>query len=101
MEDQRITWVGDAKYKRLPSGAYRNADLYQLLAYAVATRLTVGTLIYAADEGASTAEHVVLQAGKRLNIIALDLRPPCREPPRDEIIAHGIGEDVAWPDVTV
>jgi 5-methylcytosine-specific restriction endonuclease McrBC regulatory subunit McrC len=37
VEGQHIAWVGDAKYKRLPSGSYRNADLYQVLAYAVAT----------------------------------------------------------------
>ena len=47
----QVAWVGDAKYKRLPPGAYRNADLYQLLAYAVALDLPGGTLIYAADEG--------------------------------------------------
>ena len=76
VEGYRITWVGDAKYKRLPFGSYRNADLYQLLAYAVATGLPSGTLIYAADEGVSTAEHVVLNAGKRLHVVALDLSAP-------------------------
>ena len=70
MKTKRITWVGDAKYKWLPSGTYRNADLYQLLAYAVATGLPGGTLIYAADEGVSAGEHVVLQAGKRLRVFA-------------------------------
>jgi 5-methylcytosine-specific restriction enzyme subunit McrC len=73
IEDQRIVWVGDAKYKRLPAGAYQNADLYQLLAYAVALNLPGGTLIYAADEGISDAEHVVVHAGKRLRVVALDL----------------------------
>ncbi len=83
LADQRITWIGDAKYKRLPSGAYINADLYQLLAYTVATGLPTGTLIYAADEGVSTAEHVVLHAGKRLHVVGLDLSAPpaaiCRQ----------------------
>jgi 5-methylcytosine-specific restriction enzyme subunit McrC len=73
---RRIVWVGDAKYKRLPVGAYRNADLYQLLAYVTALDLGEGTLVYAADEGVSAAEHVVVRAGKRLRVIALDLRAP-------------------------
>jgi 5-methylcytosine-specific restriction enzyme subunit McrC len=73
IEKQRIAWVGDAKYKRLSTGAYQNADLYQLLAYAVALDLRGGTLIYAADEGTSAAEHIVLNAGKRLRVVALDL----------------------------
>lgn len=74
--DRRIVWVGDAKYKRLPVGGYRNADLYQLLAYAVALDLSGGTLVYAADEGTSAAEHVVVHAGKRLRVVALDLVAP-------------------------
>jgi 5-methylcytosine-specific restriction enzyme subunit McrC len=65
VENQRIRWIGDAKYKRLPWGAYANADLYQLLAYSIALKLEGGTLIYAADEGVCRAEHVVLEAGKR------------------------------------
>jgi 5-methylcytosine-specific restriction enzyme subunit McrC len=96
VEDQHITWVGDAKYKRLPSGAYRNADLYQLLSYAVATGLSSGTLIYAADEGVSTAEHVVLQAGKRLHVVALDLSaPPAAIRRQIKVLAEGIGKSLA------
>jgi 5-methylcytosine-specific restriction enzyme subunit McrC len=76
VENQKIRWIGDAKYKRLPSGAYSNADLYQLLAYAIALKLEGGTLIYAADEGVRRAEHVVLEAGKRLRVEALDLTAP-------------------------
>jgi hypothetical protein len=38
--------------------------------------LPSGTLIYAADEGVSTAEHVVLGADKRLTVVALDLSAP-------------------------
>jgi hypothetical protein len=51
-------------------------DQFQLLAYIVATGLPSGTLIYAADEGVSAAEHVVLGTGKRLSVIALDLSAP-------------------------
>lgn len=73
LKDRRVVWVGDAKYKPLPAGAYRNADLYQLLAYTVALDLSGGTLIYAADQGVKAAEHVVVRAGKRLRVVALDL----------------------------
>lgn len=76
LERRRIVWVGDAKYKRLPAGGYRNADLYQLLAYASVLNLRGGMLIYAADEGVTAAEHVVVEANKRLNVIALDLTAP-------------------------
>jgi len=74
--DRRVVWVGDVKYKRLPAAAYRNADLYQLLAYSVALDLEGGALIYAADEGVSAAEHVVMHDHKRLHVIALDLSVP-------------------------
>lgn len=73
VKDGRVVWVGDAKYKRLPSGAYNNSDLYQLLAYCVALGLAGGTLIYAADQGVRNAEHVVAATGKRLRVAALDL----------------------------
>lgn len=76
LADGRIVWVGDAKYKQLPVGGYRNADLYQILAYAVALNLPGGTLVYAADKGVSTAEHVVMHADKRLRVVALDLQAP-------------------------
>ena len=39
LERRAIVWVGDAMYKRLPMGGYRNADLYQLLAYSIAFNL--------------------------------------------------------------
>jgi len=74
IEDRRVVWVGDAKYKRLPAGAFRNADLYQLLSYSVALDLPGGMLIYAADEGVTEAEHVVVHAGKRLRVVALNLQ---------------------------
>ena len=84
-------WAGDAKYKRLPAGAYRNADLYQLLAYAVALNLPGGMLIYAADESVNAAEHVVVHADKRLHVVALDLLAPRAMILRQiESIAHHI-----------
>lgn len=71
-----LVWVGDAKYKRLASGAYNNADLYQVLAYSTALGLPGGLLVYAADQGVTSAEHVVTRSGKRFRIAALDLFAP-------------------------
>lgn len=77
IEQDQVVWVGDAKYKRLAEGEYRNADLYQLLAYTVALDLPSGTLVYAADVDAHSDEHIVVRAGKRLRFVALDL---CESP---------------------
>lgn len=98
LEDRRVAWVGDAKYKRLPVGAYRNADLYQILAYAVALDLPGGTLIYAADEGVSAAEHIVVEDGKRLQVVALDLlAPPAKVLQQIGAIADRVGLATAQP----
>jgi 5-methylcytosine-specific restriction enzyme subunit McrC len=79
LDRQHVIWVGDVKYKRLPVATYLNADLYQLLAYAVALDLPYGTLIYAADEGITAAKHVVRNGDKELRVIALDLSSPWRK----------------------
>jgi 5-methylcytosine-specific restriction enzyme subunit McrC len=76
VHNQRVLWVGDVKYKRLPGSTYLNADLYQLLAYAIGFDLPEGTLIYAADDGLASAEHVVVHNHIRLRSIALDLGDP-------------------------
>lgn len=68
----RCVFVADAKYKRTVSIDYPNADLYQLLAYTVATRLASGLLVYAAGE-APEAVHEVRHLGKRLVVASLDL----------------------------
>ena len=51
---ERCVFVGDVKYKRIVPADYQPADLYQLLAYAIATRLESGTLIYAAGPEGGT-----------------------------------------------
>lgn len=51
------TFVGDVKYKR-DEGAGKNADLYQLLAYATAAKLGSSTLIYAHGPGSLRSHHV-------------------------------------------
>lgn len=65
-------FVGDVKYKRLPPAGFQHADLYQLTAYAIATDLPSGLLIYAAGEE-PPGSHVVVHLGKRLDVATLDL----------------------------
>ena len=65
-------FVGDAKYKRIENESVPNADLYQLHAYVTALDLPGGLLIYAKGE-AQTATYTVRNAGKRLEVAALDL----------------------------
>ena len=69
--DGRCVFVGDAKYKKLKAHA-PNADLYQMLAYTTALDLPGGLLIYAKGER-DPAIHEVRNAGKRLEVFALDL----------------------------
>lgn len=61
-----------AKYKRIVDTRVPNADLYQILAYAVALDLPGGMLIYAQGEAEPTI-HRVRHAGKRLQVVAVDL----------------------------
>ena len=63
------------KYKRLHLNSYPNADLYQLLAYTVATGLPSGLLVYAAGEDAPEV-HEVANAGIRLQTMAVELDKP-------------------------
>ena len=71
-EGNMCMFVGDAKYKNLTGKSVPTDDLYQLLAYATALDLPGGLLIYAHGE-ATTATYNVLNSGKRLEVIALDL----------------------------
>ena len=66
------TFVGDAKYKNITGERVPNADLYQLLAYATALDLPGGLLAYAQGE-ADTATYQVRNAGKRLEVVAVEL----------------------------
>lgn len=67
------TFVGDVKYKHLAATEIKHADLYQLHAYATAAALSGGLLIYAAGE-AEDIIHEVVNVGKRLQIMTLDLQ---------------------------
>ena len=68
----RCVFVGDAKYKRVHHAQVPNADLYQMLAYTTALDLPGGLLIYAKGER-DPAINEVRNAGKRLEVFALDL----------------------------
>ena len=70
---ERCAFVGDVKYKRTRAPGVEHPDLYQLLAYAVATGLPGGLLVYAAGE-AGPATHTV--DGRELQVTALDLAGP-------------------------
>ena len=65
-------FVGDAKYKHVEITGVNHPDLYQLLAYTVATDLPAGLLIYAAGEG-ERAVHRTVHLGKTLEVIPLGL----------------------------
>lgn len=65
-------FVGDAKYKRINVKSVPHADIYQILAYAIALDLPGGMLVYAKGE-AEDDEYVVRHADKRLEVFALDL----------------------------
>jgi 5-methylcytosine-specific restriction enzyme subunit McrC len=71
----RCVFVGDVKYKKTIEWRVPNADLYQLHAYATATDLPGGLLIYAAGED-EPGIHTVRYAGKRLEVAALGLAGP-------------------------
>ena len=66
------TFVGDSKYKRTQDERVRNADLYQMLAYATALDLPGGLLVYAEGEEQPVA-YEVRNAGKRLQVAAVNL----------------------------
>jgi len=69
-----MSWVGDAKYKRLSPAGYQNADVYQMLAYLIATGLPSGTLVYAAGTGLTSATHVIEGVTREVRIRTLDLQ---------------------------
>jgi 5-methylcytosine-specific restriction enzyme subunit McrC len=70
--DGRPSFVGDLKYKRAQVDEVKHSDIYQMLAYTIATDLPAGLLVYAAGE-AESGTHIVRHAGKRLEIRALDI----------------------------
>lgn len=70
--DGTCRFVGDVKYKRVEAAGIEHGDLYQLLAYTVATELRSGMLIYAAGEAEDVAHDIDL-AGKQLLVRTLPI----------------------------
>ena len=71
-QGRECLFVGDVKYKRVDHRGVKHADIYQLLAYTIATDLPGGLLIYAAGESPE-AVHEIRHLGKRLQVVPLDL----------------------------
>jgi 5-methylcytosine-specific restriction enzyme subunit McrC len=70
----QTVYVGDVKYKLTADARARNADHYQLLAYATALDLPEGVLIYClADGGRPERTITVRYAGKQLHTRAVAL----------------------------
>lgn len=74
-QGNRCVFVGDAKYKRTTAHGARNHDIYQALAYAVATGLPSALLIYAHDdqERIDPVTYEIRVAGKQIEVAVLDL----------------------------
>ena len=68
----RALFVGDAKYKRITSTDFPNADIYQMLAYCTAANLPSGLLIYAKGES-DPATYNITNANKTIELAAIDL----------------------------
>jgi 5-methylcytosine-specific restriction enzyme subunit McrC len=87
-DDTRCLFVGDAKYKRTPAETgVKHPDIYQLLAYTTATRLSHGMLIYAAGEEDQRTYSIPF-AGKHLQVRTLDLdQPPDKVLAEIEVVA--------------
>ncbi|MCY4455502.1 MAG: hypothetical protein OXC56_04220 [Chloroflexi bacterium] len=65
-------FVGDAKYKRIEPDGFKHADVYQMLAYCVASDLPSGLLVYAADEHVPH-QYAIEHVQKTIEVAALDL----------------------------
>jgi 5-methylcytosine-specific restriction enzyme subunit McrC len=76
-----VTWwrqgrcqaVVDAKYKRLTSDRFPNADAYQMLAYCVGYGLPEGTLVYARDEKETARDHSLRDGRTTIRVRSIDV----------------------------
>lgn len=77
--DLMFTWrhvpamPADCKYKRIKEGEFKNADLYQMLAYCTALGLPRGALIYPRNESELTGEVAVRNSDVRIRFFDVDL----------------------------
>jgi 5-methylcytosine-specific restriction enzyme subunit McrC len=83
-------FIGDAKYKRTPPSAVLHPDIYQMLAYLVATGLRRGLLIYAAGEAPPTV-HKISALSREIEVLTIDLdASPEKILSQMHVIADGI-----------
>ncbi len=68
----KAVFVGDAKYKHIEPDGFRHADVYQMLAYCIASDLPSGLLVYAADEH-EPQTYDIKHVDKTIEVAALDL----------------------------
>jgi 5-methylcytosine-specific restriction enzyme subunit McrC len=77
-EGSRCVAIGDVKYKPIADAGVIHADIYQLLAYALANGLPEASLIYAMPKSEQVGlkllkTHKIERANARINVFALDL----------------------------
>jgi 5-methylcytosine-specific restriction enzyme subunit McrC len=89
-EGPACLFVGDVKYKSVSAAGIQHPDLYQLLAYSLAADLSGGLLVYAAGEG-EPVTHEIVEAGKRLEVLTLDLSG---EPKKILVQVEGVAERI-------
>ena len=98
---RRCQFVGDVKYKRIDLTGARNNDLYQVLAYTIATDLPSGMLVYAAGEANEVVHHIV-HLGKRIEVRTLDLAgTPAQMLGQIEVIARRVRDMIGAYDVVM
>lgn len=78
-----VVLVGDVKYKLTGSGIAHNSDYYQLLAYATATDVELGILIYCRADEAPARTITIENGGQRLTCHPLPLAGDCRQVSRE------------------
>ena len=91
-EGSSCRFIGDAKYKLIKDTRFPNADMYQMLAYLTASRLSDGMLIYAKDEDeVEEINYRLRNAGKNVHVVTLDLSGSL-----DEILrrVRGLGDRI-------
>jgi hypothetical protein len=64
--------VADVKYKRVTAAGVQHPDIYQILAYTVASGLPHGTIIYANGEADAVTPRIPA-VGKTIEIVTLAL----------------------------
>ena len=82
-EGTQCVAVGDVKYKRTTADGVLHPDIYQLLAYATATKLPRASIIYACGKGERdelmVGNHRLRETDITIDVFVLDLTKPSNE----------------------